>query len=116
MAAQSSQGIQTLLEAEKEASKIVAKARNFRVQRLKEARTEAAKEIEILKAQKKEEFESFEAEHKGSQDLDKVKAETEAMIVSINEAFTEKKSKVADRLLSIVTNVQPTIHKNFKRS
>ncbi|CAG8572343.1 4802_t:CDS:2 [Diversispora eburnea] len=116
MAAQSSHGIQTLLEAEKEASKIVSKARNFRVQRLKEARTEAAKEIEILKAQKKEEFELFEAEHKESSDLDKVKADTEAIIVTINEAFVENKSKVTDRLLSVVTNVQPTIHKNFKRS
>jgi len=53
MAHQNSQGIQTLLDAEKEAAKIVQKARQYRVQRLKDARTEAAKEIEELKAQKK---------------------------------------------------------------
>lgn len=69
--ASNSQGIQTLLEAEKESSKIVQKARqcNFlflirtdRVQRLKDARTEAAKEIEQLKEQKKSEFLSQEHE------------------------------------------------------
>jgi V-type H+-transporting ATPase subunit G len=41
----SSQGISTLLEAEKEASKVVQKARQYRIQRLKDARTEALKVI-----------------------------------------------------------------------
>jgi V-type H+-transporting ATPase subunit G len=39
----STQGISTLLDAEKEASKIVQKARQYRIQRLKDARTEALK-------------------------------------------------------------------------
>jgi V-type H+-transporting ATPase subunit G len=53
-AAANAQGIQTLLEAEKEAAKVVAKARQCtprqhvtridRVQRLKEAKSEAQKE------------------------------------------------------------------------
>ncbi|CAG8575751.1 6759_t:CDS:2 [Dentiscutata erythropus] len=116
MAAQSSQGITTLLEAEKEAAKIVQKARNYRVQRLKEARTEAIKEIEALKARKNAEFQAFEAEHAGSSDqsVALVEAETESKLVSIKEAFENKKSGVMENLLSAVTNVQPKIHKNLR--
>ena len=103
----SSQGIQTLLEAEKEAAKVVQKARQCmssdrtiaqrspvrvladeldtettstccntsclcssvfmninvdRVQKLKDARAEAAKEIEAYRAQKEKDFTSFESE------------------------------------------------------
>jgi V-type H+-transporting ATPase subunit G len=53
-------GISTLLDAEKEAAKIVAKAKAYRIQRLKDARLEASKEIEALKAAKAAEFAQFE--------------------------------------------------------
>lgn len=66
--AQKSQGIQTLLEAEKEASKIVEQARSCtctrlttdRTQKLKEAQSEAEKEIADIKAQKQKELEEFQ--------------------------------------------------------
>ncbi|CAJ0633374.1 18394_t:CDS:2 [Entrophospora sp. SA101] len=105
MAAQNSQGIQKLLEAEKEASMIVEKARQYRVDRLKAARTEAAKEIEALKEQKNLEFKAFEAE------LD---AETEIKLESIQMAFKDNKDSVIDKLLSTITTVQPKVHMNFK--
>ena len=57
-----STSIQLLLEAEKEAGKIVAKSRQYRIQRLKDARSEAIKEIEAIKAQKNAEFAQFEAQ------------------------------------------------------
>ncbi|CAG8667251.1 12083_t:CDS:2 [Gigaspora rosea] len=116
MAAQSSQGIQTLLEAEKEAAKVVQKARTYRVTRLKEARTEAIKEIEALKARKNAEFQAFEAEHAGSSDqsVALVEAETESRLVTIQEAFENKKSVVMEKLFAAVTNVQPKLHKNFR--
>jgi len=65
--AQKSQGIQTLLEAEKEASKIVEQARSCtcvrlttdRSQKLKEAQSEAEKEIADIQAQKQKELEEF---------------------------------------------------------
>ncbi|EJT45598.1 hypothetical protein A1Q1_05935 [Trichosporon asahii var. asahii CBS 2479] len=60
--AANSQGIQTLLEAEKEAAKVVQKARQYRVQKLKDARSEAAKEIEQYKAQKEADFKKFESD------------------------------------------------------
>lgn len=77
--ASQSQSIQTLLEAEKEAQKVVQQARQCmdgsplvihhsehssgcadRTQRLKDARSEATKEIEAYKAQKEHEFKAYE--------------------------------------------------------
>ncbi|KAG8755568.1 H(+)-transporting V1 sector ATPase subunit G [Serendipita sp. 396] len=55
-----SQGIQTLLEAEKEAAKVVQQARQYRTQKLKDARSEAAKDLETYKAQKDNELKAFE--------------------------------------------------------
>ncbi|TFA99617.1 hypothetical protein CCMA1212_008434 [Trichoderma ghanense] len=62
MSAQNSAGIQTLLDAEREASKIVQRAREFRTKRVKEARDEAKREIAEYKARKEDEFKKFEAE------------------------------------------------------
>merc|ERR1712225_229762 len=58
-------GIQTLLDAEKEAAKIVQKARDYRTQRVKDAGGEAAKEIEAYKAKVEREFQAIEQEHSG---------------------------------------------------
>ena len=83
--AQQSQSIQTLLEAEKDASKVVQQARQCknngsrlgesslthlttcsdRVQKLKDARAEASKEIEAYKKAKEDEFKAFEASVRG---------------------------------------------------
>ncbi|CAG8571368.1 13512_t:CDS:2 [Funneliformis caledonium] len=111
---QNSQGIQTLLEAEKNAARIVQKARAYRVQRLKDARTEAAREIEELKEQKNLEFQDFEAEHVGSSDQSSVKvaSETEEKLKAVQKAFNESKDSVIDKLLSAVTNVEPKVHIN----
>lgn len=60
--AQNSAGIQTLLDSEREASKIVQKAREFRTKRVREARDEAKKEIEAYRQSKDDEFKKFESE------------------------------------------------------
>ncbi|KAJ3083192.1 H(+)-transporting V1 sector ATPase subunit G, partial [Quaeritorhiza haematococci] len=115
-AAASSQGIQTLLEAEKEASKIVQKARQYRVQRLKDARTEAAKEIEELKAQKMKEFQAFEQQYSGSNDaaFTKISAETEERLAAVNAAYRENKDMVIEKMLVSIAKVKPEIHRNLK--
>lgn len=60
MSAQNTASIQTLLEAEKEAQQIVEKARQYRTQRVKDARSEAQKEIEKYKAKKEAEYKEYE--------------------------------------------------------
>ncbi|KAF9921510.1 H(+)-transporting V1 sector ATPase subunit G [Linnemannia zychae] len=116
MAASNSQGIQTLLEAEKEASKIVQKARTYRTQRLKDARSEAAKEIDELKAAKNEAFKNFEQEHAGSSDQtsQRVEIETEQKRVQIEAEFNKNRGAVLEKLLDTVFTVEPKIHPNAR--
>ncbi|CAM0135317.1 hypothetical protein VKS41_000098 [Umbelopsis sp. WA50703] len=113
MSASSSQGINTLLEAEREAAKIVEKAKQYRVQRLKDARTEANKEIEEIKAQKNAEYQKFVSEHAGeSTGASKVEAETEEKLKEIDQQYKENKQKVVQKMMESLVTVKPAPHEN----
>ncbi|CAE6446208.1 unnamed protein product [Rhizoctonia solani] len=109
--------VQRLLEAEKEAAKIVQEARQYRTQRLKDARTEAAKEIEAHKKRKEEEFKSLEGQRAGSTTdaQDAVDKDTESKIAAINDAYTKQKDVVVQKLLDRVVLVQPELHRNLTK-
>ncbi|KAK9478517.1 H+-ATPase G subunit-domain-containing protein [Lipomyces japonicus] len=114
MSAQSSTGIQTLLEAEKEAQAIVSKARTYRTQKLKDARTEATKEIEAYKASKESEFKKFESEHSSSNSKaeEDANAGVQSELVSIKELAAKAKETVIGQLLDAVTSPKPSLHVN----
>ncbi|KAE8214906.1 hypothetical protein CF319_g285 [Tilletia indica] len=118
MAAQQSQGIQTLLEAEKEAAKIVSKARTYRTQKLKDARSEASKDIEDLKAKKEKEFQAFQKEHEGTQSTVQSTAEkeTKEQIEELDQAFAKNRAGVVDKLLARITEVTAELHRNAKKA
>jgi len=118
MAAQQSQSIQTLLEAEKEAAKIVQQARQYRVQRLKDARTEALKEIEEYKKAKEAEFKAFEASHAGTTSTAQaaIDQETNVKLEEISNAYTTSKDAVIKKLLDRVVLVKPEAHRNLKKA
>ncbi|KAH7335181.1 H+-ATPase G subunit-domain-containing protein [Rhizoctonia solani] len=109
--------VQRLLEAEKEAAKIVQEARQYRTQRLKDARTEAAKEIEAYKKQKEEEFKSLEGQREGNTTnaQDAVDKDTEAKIAAINDAYAKQKDVVVEKLLDRVVLVKPELHRNLEK-
>ncbi|RPB23719.1 V-type proton ATPase subunit G [Terfezia boudieri ATCC MYA-4762] len=115
MSAQNSAGIQTLLDAEREAQKIVAKARTYRTQRVKDARTEAQKEIENYKSQKESEFQKFQAEHSGSvQKLEsQAVKDAEGALQRIMDAGVKKGAEVVQILIRGVTEVKPKPHRNL---
>ncbi|WFD24328.1 triacylglycerol lipase [Malassezia equina] len=100
MVAQKSQGIQTLLEAEKEASKIVEQARSYRTQKLKEAQTEAEKEIADIKTQKQKELEEFQKKDR---------------LQEIEQAFEKKRDELVKKLLERVGRVDPQPHRNLHK-
>ncbi|KAJ1986074.1 hypothetical protein H4R33_003570 [Dimargaris cristalligena] len=112
----SNQGIQTLLEAEKEAAKTVDRARQYRVQKLKDARSEAAKEIDELKARKTAELAQYEQQHTGSsgQLASEIEVNTQNEINQLEQAFNTHREEVLNKLLEIVTKVDPQIHPNAK--
>ncbi|KAI2618293.1 vacuolar ATPase [Hypomontagnella submonticulosa] len=107
--AQNSAGIQTLLDAEREASKIVQKAREFRTKRVREARDEAKKEIDAYRKAKDEEFKKFEAEHTqgNKQAEDEANREADAKIKEIQAAGKKGQAQVVDELLKAVFEVKP---------
>ncbi|WFD20656.1 triacylglycerol lipase [Malassezia caprae] len=117
MVAQKSQGIQTLLEAEKEASKIVEQARSYRSQKLKEAQSEAEKEIADIKAQKQKELEEFQKKYEGTQSSsqDKIDRDTKDRLQEIEQAFEKKRTELVKKLIERVGQVDPQPHRNLHK-
>lgn len=98
-----------MLDAEREASKIVQKAREYRTKRVKAARDEARKEIEEYRARKEAEFKKFEAEHTQGNKAAEEEAnkEAEARISEIRTAGKKNQDKVVQDLLKAVFEVKP---------
>ncbi|CAN9398260.1 unnamed protein product [Alternaria alternata] len=123
--AQNSQGIQTLLDAEREAQKIVQQENviNARhtllkqrsnlsrpgTKRVKDARSEAQKEIEDYRKEKESEYQKFEKEHSsGNQKAEEdAKKDTDAKVKEIDEIGNKSGSKVVDQLIEAVVNAHP---------
>ncbi|CRK17512.1 hypothetical protein BN1723_011329 [Verticillium longisporum] len=109
MSAQNTAGIQTLLDAERDASKIVQKAREYRTKRVKEARDEAKKEIEEYRQSKEAEYKKFESQHSAGnkQAEDDANKEADAKISEIKAAGQKNQDKVVKDLLKAVFDVKP---------
>jgi len=118
MAAQQSQGIQTLLEAEKEASKIVQQARQYRVQKIKDARAEALKEIDAYKREKEQEYTTFEASHAGTTSTTQaaLDMDTDIKLKEIDAVFERKKDHIVESLLARAMLVHLELHRNLKKA
>jgi len=112
-----SQGIQTLLEAEKEASKIVQQARQYRDQKLKDAGIEASRAIKDYKMAKEQEFRDFVASHAGTTSTTQVALDndTDNRIREIDAVFKRKTDDVVNSLLARATLVHPELHRNLKK-
>ncbi|KAF2676965.1 V-type ATPase [Lentithecium fluviatile CBS 122367] len=109
MSAQNSAGIQTLLDAEREAQKIVQQAREYRTKRVKDARSEAQKEIEEYRKEKEAEFQKFEKEHSSGNKKaeDDAKKDTDAKVQEIQGIGKKSGSKVVEQLIAAVTDPKP---------
>ena len=107
-----------------------------RVQRLKDARTEAEREIEEYKQAKEAEFKAFEAsvrrftfvsskamlnypttQHAGNTSSVQVAIdrETEIKLQAITESYHKNKDVVVKNLLGRVVLVEPVLHRNLKK-
>ncbi|OAG36848.1 V-type ATPase, G subunit [Fonsecaea monophora] len=137
--AQNSAGIQTLLDAEKEAQKIVQKenvsfdssplssvyrislTRPFsspdRTKRVKDAKTEAQKEIEEYRKKKEEEFKKFEAEQSSGNKKaeDDASKDAEAKVKEIDQAGKKAGAKVIEDLIKTVMSPHPEVPDKISR-
>jgi V-type H+-transporting ATPase subunit G len=87
-----------------------------RVQRLKDAKTEASKEIETLKAEKQAQFLASEKMNSGSVDShqSQLNQDTDKKLAEVQAIFNQKKGLVIDKLLATVVDCQPQVHVNAK--
>nr|XP_033772866.1 V-type proton ATPase subunit G 2 isoform X1 [Geotrypetes seraphini] len=114
--ASQSQGIQQLLQAEKRAAEKVAEARKRKARRLKQAKEEAQAEIEQYRQQREKEFHQKEQAVMGSQGnlSSEVEQRTRKKIQVMQSSHQKNKEKMLRQLLTIVCNIKPEIHKNYR--
>ena len=105
--ASQSQGIQQLLQAEKQAHK----RKNWRLKQAKEAQAE----IEQYRLQG-EEFKAKEAEALGSHGScsSEVEKETREKMTVLQNYFEQNRDEVLDNLLAFVCDIRPEIHENYR--
>ncbi|KYO23168.1 V-type proton ATPase subunit G 1 isoform X1 [Alligator mississippiensis] len=114
--ASQSQGIQQLLQAEKRAAEKVAEARKRKNRRLKQAKEEAQAEIEQYRLQREKEFKAKEAAALGCHGscTTEVEKETQQKMSIIQENFQKNREEVLTELLSLVCDIKPKIHMNYR--
>lgn len=115
--AQSSQGIQSLLQTEKGAQEIVSKARQYRTQKLKAAKLDAKAEIDAYKEQKAAELTKFEEEFAGSNKKAEEEADKDVQVEldSIKKIAASKKSGVVKLLVDAVASPAPKLPENVTK-
>ncbi|XP_024418152.1 V-type proton ATPase subunit G 1 [Desmodus rotundus] len=114
--ASQSQGIQQLLQAEKRAAEKVSEARKRKNRRLKQAKEEAQAEIEQYRLQREKEFKAKEAAALGSHGScsTEVEKETQEKMTVLQTYFRQNRDEVLDNLLTLVCDIQPEIHENYR--
>lgn len=85
-------------------------------QRLKEAKEEAAREIEDYRRQRDQQFQDEQKKFHGSKDdfEQKMKKETEIKLRTIEGEVSEHKEEVIQRLLTMVYDINPELHINYR--
>ncbi|XP_054003058.1 V-type proton ATPase subunit G [Hylaeus anthracinus] len=114
--ASQTQGIQQLLTAEKRAAEKVSEARKRKARRLKQAKEEAQDEIEKYRQERERQFREFEAKHMGSKEdvAARIEADTKVKIQEMNQAVSVHKETVMLKILDLVYNIKPELHKNYR--
>ncbi|XP_065793632.1 V-type proton ATPase subunit G 3 [Muntiacus reevesi] len=114
--ASQSQGIHQLLQAEKRAKDKLEEAKKRKVKRLRQAKEEAMAETDQYRMQRDEEFRQKQAKIMGSQSniLEEIEVQTLGKIKELHASYSKSMESVINELLSIVCDVKPEIHVNYR--
>lgn len=87
-----------------------------KAQRLKEAKEEAAKEIEEYRKQRESQFQEKQQKYAGSKDdfAQKMQEDTQRKIKQIEAEVEANKEEVIKRLLELVNDIKPELHQNIR--
>jgi V-type H+-transporting ATPase subunit G len=104
----STDGIKKLMEAEQEAQKIVAEARKFKTERLKQAKAEADKEIAAYRAEREGAYQKKLADSSSgsTSTFQRLSQETQMNITNLQNSVRAKKQAVLTSLLGYVATVK----------
>lgn len=108
---QSQQLIHMLLKAEQEAEALIAKARENRVRKLREAHEAANEEMAVFKKREEEKFQAELAKATGgaSGDNATLEEETQKALKQVNDDVTANKAKLVEYLSTKVLGVKPEL-------
>uniref|UniRef100_A0A0K0E834 V-type proton ATPase subunit G n=1 Tax=Strongyloides stercoralis TaxID=6248 RepID=A0A0K0E834_STRER len=108
-------GIQQLLAAEKKAGEKINEARKRKAQKLREAKNDAQIEINRIKKEQEAKFKEFESEFLGSKESieEQIKTNTLTTLKKLEASVSENKEHVINRLLELVCDIQPELHRNL---
>lgn len=83
---------------------------------MKQAKEEAQDEIEKYRQERERQFKEFEAKHMGSREdvSARIEAETKQKISEMNTAVQKHKEQVIEKILELVYDIKPELHKNFR--
>ena len=83
---------------------------------MKEAKEEAAKEIEEYRKQRESQFQEKQQKYAGSKDdfAQKMHEETQRKIQQIEAEVEANKETVIKRLLELVSDIKPELHQNIR--
>lgn len=114
--ASQTQGIQQLLTAEKRAAEKVSEARKRKNRRLKQAKEEAQAEIEKYKGEREKQFRDHETRFAGSRGdiAARIDADTRHKIETMKATVVANKNTVMDELISMICDITPEVHKNYR--
>lgn len=111
MSSKSQELINTLLEAETKAEKIVAQARENRVKKLKEARAAAEKELEIFKQKEEEKFaQESAALNSTSNDSADLRRRTDQELQHVENDYKSNCKKVVEYSMKTILDVDTTLN------
>ncbi|XP_074270558.1 V-type proton ATPase subunit G 1-like [Silene latifolia] len=102
------EGIQMLLAAEQEAQQIVTNARNLKMQRLKQAKDEADREIMHFRSQLEKEYQNKISESSGQSGstVKRLENETQEKIQKLKDSASRVTPDVVGLLLKYVTTIK----------
>eukprot|EP01024_Parvocaulis_polyphysoides_P019328 TRINITY_DN18740_c0_g3_i2.p1 TRINITY_DN18740_c0_g3~~TRINITY_DN18740_c0_g3_i2.p1 ORF type:complete len:113 (-),score=23.64 TRINITY_DN18740_c0_g3_i2:142-480(-) len=103
-------GIQKLLQAEQAAQRIVDNARKNKQDKLRQAKSEADKELKIFRAKQEDLYQNKLVEAASSTDskFEHLAEEAQKAVQDIQEQVSNKKDAVVDMLMKMVTTVKYT--------
>lgn len=103
------------MAAEKRATEKVSESRQRKARRLKQAKEEAAADIEQFKAESQITFNRYETEHIGSKDdvAKRIERETTDRLETMQKRILTSKNVILDRLIGeVVGSVEAKLHRN----